>query len=238
MAARRTKGKCKYCGKELTAASMGKHLGTCTKRSDAVTAQSGDKKCGYFDLAVYAKHNKNYWLFIEIKDTATLKDLDQFLRDIWLECCGHLSGFDVYGQRYESVPSDDFCFGSRPLGMNHKLHTIFEEGMIIGYEYDYGSATELVIQVGSHRIGPNRRNKIIILSRNNPVEIICSACKKEPAEVICAECFYEGEGFLCEDCAAEHECDYEMQMPLCNSPRAGVCGYTGSEIYPDEFTPD
>jgi len=32
---------------------------------------------------------------------ATLTDLDGFLRDIWLECCGHLSAFDIGTVRYE-----------------------------------------------------------------------------------------------------------------------------------------
>ena len=51
--------------------------------------------------------------------------------------------------------------------------------------------------------------------------------------------FYEsGEGFLCEDCAHTHACDECMQLRVCNSPRMGVCGYEGSEMYPDQFVPD
>ncbi len=34
---------------------------------------------------------------------ATLADLDDFLRGIWLECCGHLSSFDIEGVTY-TVP--------------------------------------------------------------------------------------------------------------------------------------
>lgn len=32
--------------------------------------------------------------------------------------------------------------------------------------------------------------------------------------------------------------DSEFFLPVCNSPRMGVCGYEGSDIYPDQFEPD
>ena len=31
---------------------------------------------------------------------------------------------------------------------------------------------------------------------------------------------------------------FEIWLPVCNSPRMGVCGYTGSSKYPDQFLPD
>ena len=67
---------------------------------------------------------------------------------------------------------------------------------------------------------------------------ICSECGKNPAVYICTECFWEGDGFLCEECSKTHACGEEMQLDVCNSPRMGVCGYCGSEIYPDQFVPD
>lgn len=27
-------------------------------------------------------------------------------------------------------------------------------------------------------------------------------------------------------------------LPVCNSPRMGVCGYKGSKLYSDQFEPD
>lgn len=44
--------------------------------------------------------------------------------------------------------------------------------------------------------------------------------------------------FLCEECIEDHDCDEEMFLDVCNSPRMGVCGYNGSEYYPDQFEPD
>ena len=48
----------------------------------------------------------------------------------------------------------------------------------------------------------------------------------------------EGGGLLCEDCAKTHEGGEDMLLDVCNSPRMGVCGYTGSDIYPDQFMSD
>jgi hypothetical protein len=34
---------------------------------------------------------------------------------------------------------------------------------------------------------------------------------------------------LCQACAEDHECGEDMQLPVVNSPRVGVCGYAGIE---------
>ena len=110
--------------------------------------------------------------------------------------------------------------------------------MTFGYQYDFGSTTELMITVANYRVMNNRKEKLIILSRNNPIEILCEECGKKPVAYICTECLYEGSGRLCEDCTRTHECGEEMLLPVCNSPRMGVCGYCGSDIYPDQFVAD
>lgn len=234
----RTKGKCKYCGKEYTAGYMSRHLSSCKERQKRLDAMTGKRQCGYFLLHITAKYDRDYWLFVEMRDTATLKDLDDFLRDIWLECCGHLSAFDIGKDRYEVMPSEDFFWGAPAKNMNHSLKSVLEQGMTIGYEYDFGSTTELLITVANHRTGCMQKDKITILSRNNPIEYLCSECGKKPARVICTECYWDGEGFLCKDCAKTHECGEEMQLDICNSPRMGVCAYNGSDLYPDQFVPD
>ena len=234
----RVKGKCKYCGKEYTMSYMNKHMGTCKERQKVLASETGNKQCGYFELAICPKYNKDYWLLIEIRETATLKDLDSFLRDIWLECCGHLSTFDIYGTSYDIMPEKDSFWGEPAKSMNYKLETVLRKGMTFGYEYDFGSTTELSITVVNYRVGYHKKEKLTILSRNNPHVHICDECGNKPAAYICPECAWEGKGLLCEDCAKTHECGEDMLMDVCNSPRMGVCGYMGSDIYPDQFIPD
>lgn len=235
---KKIKGKCKYCGKEYTLSYMKKHLSECKEREARLDAENGKRQCGYFELVIHPKYSKDYWLIVEVRETAELMDVDSFLRDIWLECCGHLSAFEIYGTRYESVPMDVLIWGEPSKGMNYKLDTVLDEGMTIGYEYDFGSTTELVIHVADYRVGDLKKEKITILSRNNPYEIMCSECGEHPAVAVCMECAWGGDGFLCEECSKTHECGEEMLLNVCNSPRMGVCGYCGSEIYSDQFTPD
>ena len=236
--AKRTKGKCKFCGKEYTFSYMNKHLPFCKERLKRWEEEDGGKKCGYFELAVYPRYGRDYWLFIEVKETATLKDLDQFLRDIWVECCGHLSAFNIDGISYDVEPQEDFFWDKPSKSMNCKLKSVLQKGMTFGYEYDFGSTTELMITVVNARMLKNRKEKIVLLSRNNPIEAVCDTCGKKPAAYICEECYYEGCGYLCEDCAKTHECGEDMLLPVCNSPRMGVCGYCGSSKYPDQFVSD
>jgi hypothetical protein len=142
---------------------------------------------------------------------ASFGDLDMFLRDTWLECCGHMSGFSA---------------GEEEIDMNEKLSDILSPGQTWRYEYDFGSTTELLLKVVSEFEGSLIKGKVEILVRNEAPRIKCNQCEK-PATTICVDCLNDDQGWLCDDCAREHGCDEEMFLPLVNSPRTGVCGYEG-----------
>ena len=241
---KQTKGFCKYCGKEYTRGGMLRHLSACKKRKAGLESENEKTKCGYFELVILAKYMKEYWLIIEIRENATLNDLDDFIRDIWVECCGHLSAFEIDGVRYEECENMNRFWGLPAKSMNCKLKDVLVVGQSIEYEYDFGSTTELVIKVQEYRLGTGKEDKITLLSRNNPLEIFCSQCEKNKAQWVNPEGFYDGNPFWCESCmneldeeADEYGCG-EFLLPICNSPRMGVCGYEGSASYPDQFLPD
>ena len=48
-----------------------------------------------FHLLVEAKYSKQYCLHLLIPLQSSLSELDNFLRNIWLECCGHISQFNI-----------------------------------------------------------------------------------------------------------------------------------------------
>lgn len=233
-----SEGRCKYCGKEYTRGSMLRHLAACKERKARLAAEVGSKKYNYFELSVSGRPNNNYWLIIEIREDATLKDLDTFLRDIWLECCGHLSAFTIDDVRYNSIPSDDPEWGPPGKSMIYKLRPLLRKGMKIAYEYDLGSTTKLVIGVHDYRVSGPGKETVTVLSRNNPPEIICNTCHKKKAVVVCNQCACEYRGFLCNDCRKTHKCRKELLHNICNSPRVGICVYEGSDLYPDQFVPD
>ena len=153
---------------------IAKHLQTCKKRVDL--CEKAEKTEKYFELLLYGAYNKDYWLIIQIKETATLDDLDRFIRDIWVECCGHLSAFEIDGVSYEREPDDDFGWGEPAKSTNHTLKQVLTTGMIFNYEYDFGSTTEIMVKVLDHYSAQKQNDKVVILSRNNPPEFACSIC--------------------------------------------------------------
>ena len=207
-----TRGACSFCGKDYTKAGMAKHLAKCL--SDQGQSAKGRKSSPCFHLQVSGKSISAYWLHLQVDANTTLKMLDNFLRDIWLECCGHMSLFFI---------------GRGEIDMSRRLSSFPAQGMIIDYDYDMGSTTSLEIKVMAAYQGlVAPRKPVEILARNEPPAIPCDACGQDQAVLICPECQWEGEGWLCKACAAKHECgDEEFLLPVANSPRAGVCGYTG-----------
>lgn len=226
-----SQGKCQYCKRILSKQGMSRHLYACEKRPGNSIKVPGDNSEKYFRITVEGYYAPEFWLYLDISaERATLKDLDQFLRDIWLECCGHMSAFEIGGTEY--ISHDDRGCGDR--SMNIKLGKVLENGMKFRYEYDFGSTTVLKLKVVSEHSGIKRRNKIELMARNILPEIKCAVCGGKATQ-ICTECMWDGEGEaeLCDGCAAEHECGEEMMLPICNSPRCGVCGYEGG-VYDEE----
>ena len=175
-----------------------------------------------FHLKVEGLYQPMYWLHIEIPAKATLEDLDRFLRAVWLECCGHLSSFEIAG---ESFISEKIEPGDRSMSV--ALEKVMAPGMKFEYIYDFGTSTELLITVISARKGfAQDKDAVRIMARNEPPEINCDVCGK-PATGVCCVCSDEDAGRVCEECGKKHECGEDMLLPVVNSPRVGMCDYTG-----------
>lgn len=182
---------------------------------------------------------------LQVVAQATFGKLDRVLRDIWLECCGHMSAFRFPqkpvrlpasrdpAQRFAAMMRGGFRGdnGDDKQLMRQAVDTRLAPGVKFNYEYDFGSTTELSLRVVEQRPSVFPKAGIHLLARNEPPEIPCAVCQK-PATQICVECDGQGDGALCESCAAEHECGEDMLLPVTNSPRLGVCGYSGPSIEP------
>lgn len=168
-----------------------------------------------------------FWIYLLVDKKATLKDVDRKLRDVWLECCGHLSSFTIAGREYESNPEGSYHEDAK--GMDIRVDKIFCENLTGEHIYDYGSSTYLDFKVISELPYSTKKGyDVEIVARNKMPEAVCSVCGKE-ATIICLECMYDGsdEYLFCDECYEDHECDEGMQLPVVNSPRCGVCGYEG-----------
>jgi len=226
MGKKQSKGKCLLCNSIVGKAGMTKHLQTCLDKNVITKKILGDrrshKRNKFFYILVEGYHSPAYWMHLKISTDARLKDLDDFLRNIWLECCGHLSAFEIQGTRYSSSPMTEYD----EISMNRKLGDILGQGIKFSHEYDFGTTTALALRVVSEGEAEIKSKTIQLLARNEPPSITCNNCNNI-ATHLCAECIYSGEGWLCDKCANEHDCGEDMLLPVVNSPRVGMCGYTG-----------
>jgi hypothetical protein len=223
-----SRGECVFCGKDYTRGGMKKHLVSCKSRKAAIEkadAASKHHQPIYHLLVRDAYQGSPYWLHLEMAGTAALEDLDHYLRSIWLECCGHMSAFEI-GKR---------AFRGTEISMENTAAKVFDDIKALIHIYDFGTTSETLIEVADERNGaPLTRYPIFLMARNEAPVYPCIECGK-PAKYICLECTEEkGEpGFLCAKHAKNHPHDeYGDPLGVYNSPRTGMCAYDGPDIPP------
>ena len=93
---------CRFCMKTFSGKAMIRHLTKCNEKkiSDEKENARNRKKRKIYQLKVYGY--LPFWLYLEVYSDITLEQLDGFLRDIWLECCNHLSKFIINKTDYLS----------------------------------------------------------------------------------------------------------------------------------------
>ena len=201
-------GKCQLCGRQASKVLMARHVAACAAAHDA----SGPQHF-IVQLRVDAAGDPRYWLYVEARSDASLQQLDALLRRVWLECCGHMSAFRG-GQHQPAMRSRNGVALER-------------KGLKFAYDYDFGSTTTLSGQVLGAREGSLGRLATRLLARNDPPQWSCELCAK-PATVVCPFCIGSGPWMFCEVHARRHSCaEEEAFLPVVNSPRMGVCAYTG-----------
>ena len=201
-------GVCAQCGHRATKAAMVAHLEACV-----VTHDNGAPSRPLVALRFDAVGEPRYWLVLEARADAKLRQIDAVLRQVWLECCGHMSAFRV---------------GRRQLAMSAAPAVAFAPmGTRVDYEYDFGSTTALTGELVGNRHGSIGARPVRLLARNEPLVWPCAECPA-PATTVCPYCYDGGAGLFCDAHAAAHEhASEEIYLPVVNSPRMGVCGYAG-----------
>jgi hypothetical protein len=215
-----TQGTCAYCGETELENQMTKHLATCPKRR-AVIAKVERRKANrekLYHLRVQDAWGGDFWLDLEMRGTATLQDLDHYLRAIWLECCGHMSRFSIGGWKGEEIAK------------TQSVEQVFKRGITLTHIYDFGTSSETLVRFVETREGiPSTAHPIALMARNVIPKAYCIECK-QPAVWLCMECVVEEEiwGFLCQSHVKSHpHKEYGKPIRIVNSPRLGLCGYEG-----------
>lgn len=250
MQAHISRGSCLYCQETLDQKELKAHLNNHVK-SFKENIASIDKQSFLIKVTGMYKDDPHF-LYLLLNGDTDFNTLDYFLRGIWLECCGHMSSFTldkkdipkVNLEKYLDPPDDedededdndfwgssDFSPGEIPF--NVPVKEVLAKGRKISHTYDYGSTTTLYIFT-EYVYNFEQNEPILLLSRNLDLEHKCDVCN-EPAFLICNFHNFEEDDMFCINCAKIHkkECsDFEeIEMPIVNSPRMGVCAYTGGNI--------
>lgn len=217
---KQTKGKCAHCGLEIAKGGVARHLSACNVWKELL--KKAERKKGsiqkLYHLRVQAAGQLQFWLDVEMRGSSTLDQLDHYLREIWLDCCGHLSQF-ISGRRW-----------GKEISMRRRIKDVLEPGIELTHIYDFGTSSETLIKAVGVREGkPVTSHPIALLVRNVMPESQCIECGL-PAGWLCLECLYEENvwGPLCERHAKIHpHKEYDEPIALANSPRFGMCAYVG-----------
>jgi hypothetical protein len=204
----------------MAKSGVSKHLPVCPQRRGilAKAEQKAIPSESLYHLRVQDAYSSDFWLDLEARGSARLKDLDDYLRAIWLECCGHLSQFSIGG------------WGGSEIAMKRRLEEVFAPGVTLTHIYDFGTSSETLIKLVAIRQGkPSTSRAMTLMARNLLPQTKCMECE-EQAAWLCEECMYEDDapGTLCDKHAKTHPHDnYGEPVAIVNSPRVGMCGYEG-----------
>ena len=217
-------GTCSLCGAAVSKRTAGRHLDACAPAHDGSSGEKGP----VLRFRVTPAAGGPWWLDVEARGTAALTALDNLLRAVWLECCGHLSQFEVGSYRYVSdAGPNPFEPDPDERTMAAKIGDVFRRvGTKARYEYDFGSTTMLALELTGVRDGRLGREAARLLARNDPPVWSCGECE-EPATAICALHESDSSPFVCKKHQKNHPCGDEVFLPVVNSPRMGVCAYEG-----------
>lgn len=228
-----TSANCRLCGSTYTVRGITRHLQACIpKHTDRLETESGQERPGvHVTVRAGGMCSGDYRLDLMVDSQASLSTLDRVLRNVWMECCGHMSSF----------------WRDRPWG--HELSDQQTFGRVSSYDdivygYDFGTTSIAEVQMKDTYALAAPAAAVQCIARNEPPEITCQACGEHAATQLCPYCVYQqAAAVFCESCAADHEqggCPQGvgegMMMPILNSPRSGLCGYTGPSVEPNRLS--
>lgn len=221
-------GRCYYCDKKLTERTIKRHMKNCSEMKKVIESKIKESKNvrDQFIISIKDKCNSNvYCIYVSIDASLQLHHLDRFIRDIWVECCGHISSFFIDGDLYNDN-------SDKKYQMNVYLKDILSANKKFEYQYDFGSTTYLVLEVVDIIKVSKDFTQIEIIARNDELKHKCQSCKNE------AQYYnFNEDSWYCENCIEDDEvCEFE-EIDYSNSPRDGVCGYAGSKEAETKYLP-
>ena len=194
-------GICSLCQETVPGSRIRRHLLSCVEAHTGLKPSQTPGKKDRRKIALKTAYisirsrEQPHWLELGVRCDTTIRELDMFLRALWLECCGHLSHFKINGVTYSVMvplpgerrrfdPMDDeeaaWLHMGKSVNATVPLLTKFE------HEFDYGSPTELLLEHYAvfgdlvQRLVPSQPwhgGKMVILARNHSLRV-CLRCRR------------------------------------------------------------
>ena len=223
-------GLCHICQQAVSGDRIRQHLVRCISERTGLQPAQNPQRRGRRNARKTAHISvrapgRPHWMELGVRCDATLRELDRFLRAVWLECCGHLSHFTINGVEYSimvPMPGENRYFepeSEREESWRHmgkSINAAIPPLITFHHEFDYGSTTELELEYVAvfgelvQLVSPTQPwhgGKIVLLARNQSQQS-CLCCGR-PAYWKFAPQYdeyedyddelYEDEGVLCED---------------------------------------
>ena len=142
-------GRCHICGIAVRAEDASAHAQSCVRTATQTNFGNYDldtRHSGNGTILIWVRADEvRQWMTLAVRSTTSLRQLDQFLRDLWLECCGHTSHFEIGGTRYgprargsgHTRLADADPAKSDERNMMHTLEEVIGPGELFRYEYGY-----------------------------------------------------------------------------------------------------
>lgn len=167
-------GDCHLCGRTISCLRyMHDHLESCI-RPWTWQPRDDDQEINDTFTRVTFKAEPNFWMVAVIREDVTLRQVDEFLRNVWLECCNHLSQFDFGGMMVGCDEFDeemrhhfDDIDTSHVATFDSELMKIALPGTTFKHEYDMGSESITEITVNGLLELPESR-PITVVAQNHP----------------------------------------------------------------------
>ena len=197
----RTQSQCLGCRKTFHTKAVRNHLKSCIATAETPLGKTPKPMLLVSATAGYDDTKTVYALYTLMTKNATLRDIDELLRQTWLECCLHLSSFDSVGTRFVSDGFDTGLFDYDDPSFDHRAAWAIPSGTEAEYQYDMGDSTDLTV-----RVEPAPEQAQAWLARHdidagdpilrNLMPELCDNCGQEashfrPAEVLCTGCLPE-----------------------------------------------
>ena len=203
---------CKFCNKKFGINAIVDHLSICI--SNCV-----NNKSGYLIefISIGDITNKSYQMFAIFGTKCKFSHIDMFLRNMWCECCNHISTIAVFEEVNKNQTHKSVKFNT--------LISKYENANQFIYCYDMGSTTNIYFRIIEKLDGINKNTDIELLYRNEPFKIKCNNYKKCKGFSM----YVFDENMFCNECKNNiNEEKQEFILKLSNSPRTGICDYEAS----------